>query len=169
MGALDVEEVAGDGSHRVERVHPALQHECESVAALMAELLAGQIADVGAVEIDHAAVEVRRRLEHPRECIAKGRLAAPRLADEPDELALIQRQADVADRPDVLAARRSVGHVEVGGSQQRHHFSLSRGLDSASTPKLISVKDTANRAIARPGARTSTHCPVSMAFCCWAK
>ena len=91
-------------------------------------------------EID-AAFEPGRRPQHPGERVAERGLAAAGLADQADELALLKDEVDVADRPDPLSARRLVDDVDAARLQQCHHFSLSRGLDSASTPKLISVND----------------------------
>src|SRR5450759_609833 len=136
---------------------------------LRRQRLALQGGDVIAVEANDAPRKVRRWPQHPRQGEAECALSAPRLPHQADELALSQCQVDIAHRPDLLAAVGLVDDVDALGLQKCHHFSRRRGLDSASTPKLIRVNETASRAMASPGAKTRTHCPVSSAFCCWAK
>ncbi len=157
VGLQDVAEVTPDTAHRVQRVHAALQDEGEAAPPPPAQFLAVQAGDVDAVEGDHAALEAGRRAQHPGDGVTERGLPGAGLAHEPDELALLKREVHVANRPDPLAAARLVDHVDATALQQGHHFSLSRGLDSASTPKLISVNDTMSKTIARPGARTIAH------------
>ena len=162
-----------DRADRVECVHPALQHERETVAALVAQLLAVEVGDVDAVEGDPAAVEARGWALHAGQRVAQGRLAAAGFADQADEFACGEVEIDVAHRPDARAAVRFVHDVDAACRQQgsglgHAAFSRSRGFDSASIPKLISVNDSASSAIARPGAKTISHWPVSSAFCCCA-
>ena len=47
----------------------------------------------------------RRRLDQPQDAAAGRRLAAARLADQPERLALLDREAHVVDRRDRRAAR----------------------------------------------------------------
>src|ERR1700739_1979192 len=161
-----VAEVVRHAPDRIERVHAALQDECEPVAPLPPQPLAAEGSDVEAVEGDHAGLEPGWRTQHWRGRIAKRCLAAPGLSDYPDELTLVKLQADVPDRPDPLTPAWLVDDVDAAALQQGHHFSLSRGLESASTPKLISVSETINSTIARPGAKIISHWPGSSAVCC---
>ena len=86
----DVGEVVVDVAHRVQRVHAALQDEGEAVASLLAQLLAAQAGDVGAVERDAAALQPGRRPQHPGQGEAERGLAAPGLPHQADELALVR-------------------------------------------------------------------------------
>ena len=74
--------------------------------------LAVEAADVHAVEVDLAAVQTCRRAQHPGQRVAERGLAAARFADQTDEFALLDREVDVADRPDPLPACGFVHDVD---------------------------------------------------------
>ena len=59
-----------------------------------------EVRDVDALQPDLAG----RRLDQPHHAVRDGRLAAPRLADEPEHLALSQLERDAVDRVHERAA-----------------------------------------------------------------
>ena len=91
---------AADAVPRVQRRERVLEDHLHP-AAKRAQLLLAELRDVLAVEHDPSV----RRLVQPQDGAADRRLAAARLADEPDRLAAVDRQrhavdgADVADVP----------------------------------------------------------------------
>ena len=91
-----LDDLRADRTDRVERVHRALEDDRDVDPAVRAHrrLAAGE--DVLAVEEDAARrARARRQQAHDRE--RRGRLPAARLADEPDPLARLEREADALD------------------------------------------------------------------------
>ena len=84
---------------RVERRVRVLEHHVQ-LAPQRAHGAAREVRDVDALQPDLA----RRRLDQPHHAVRDRRLAAPRLADEPEQLALLQLERDAVDRMDERAA-----------------------------------------------------------------
>ena len=91
---------------RVERVHRALGDEGDLGQPVPAHLLFGEGEEIDAVEQDLAADDLTGRLDQAHDREGDGRLARAGLADQPEALARVQREADAVDRLD-RAARRS--------------------------------------------------------------
>ena len=87
---------ATDRVARVERGERVLEHHLHPPPQ-RPQLRLAQVRDVGALEQDAAA----GRLVQPEHRASDGRLSAPRLADEPDGLAALDRERDAVDRLDV--------------------------------------------------------------------
>ena len=74
--------------HRIERRHRLLEDHRDAVAADGADALVVERQEVGALEVDRAAVEVARRLRHQAEDRERGHaLARAALADDGERLA----------------------------------------------------------------------------------
>jgi hypothetical protein len=125
---------APDAVPRVERGERILEDDLHAPPQ-RAQLALTQVRDVLAVEHDPSA----GRLVKPQQRPADGRLAATRLADEPERLAAADRQIDAVDRPQDLrllaaqaaadAAPQLVVHVQAAQLEQRlsHSRSPARG------------------------------------------
>ena len=158
-----VVELRGDAQHRVQRVHGRLEHRGDLAPAQPVHAALVQLVQVGAVEPHGTAGVVGRRVQQPQHGVAERGLAAARLAEEPDELALLDAERDVPHG----VRRRQVPRPVVDGQvlylDQRHHCSLRCGLLSASTPKLTNVRPVVSRASRRPGTSSRTRPPVRSA------
>jgi hypothetical protein len=108
----DVTEVVLDGSYRVQRVHPALQHKRESVAPLAAQCLAVQGADVDTVERDRSAIESSGRAQHPSERESESCLATAGFTHQPNEFALLQSDIHVTNRPNPHPTSRFISDAD---------------------------------------------------------
>src|SRR6185312_9537961 len=94
-----------------------------------------------------------------------GRLARPRLADEPEHLARIDLEGDLVDDVDVGAGQRDAQVLDVDGRRPRGglggaHDSPPRSSPMAAraTPSVTRFVPTVSRPMARTGRKTAHGC-----------
>ena len=106
--------------HRVERVHAALEDRREVGPAQPAQLGEAGRGHVDAVERDGAAGDPAGRREQPQDRVAQGGLAAARLAEQADELALGDVEGDLLHGARRRVVARCVRDTQVANFQQCH-------------------------------------------------
>ena len=105
-----------DATDGIQRVHRPLEHDRDLAPAVAPELVLGLLDEVDPHEVDLAPGDpaVARQDAHDRQ--GRRRLAAARLADDPERLAVVEPEADAVDRPDRAALeaepRLEVAHLE---------------------------------------------------------
>ena len=111
-------DLLADLHHRVERGHRVLEHHRHLGAPEVAQVVAGRVDELVALEQDAAgALHVGLRQQaHDR--AREHRLARPGLADDPERLAPLERDRDAVDGAGHAARGGEVG-VEVGDVEQR--------------------------------------------------
>ena len=126
--------ISRDGHPRVQRGERILEHDLQLGAQLAHPLGAGARVVLAAVR--QAA---RRRLDQAQHRPAQRRLAATRLADDAERLALVQAERDTVDGvhdPDLTAQQtvtdREVGDEVVDLEQRGAHDSAARCQSSSS-------------------------------------
>ena len=130
---------------RVERRHRLLEHHADVVAAQPHHRRFGRAQYVDAVEDDLAARTRRVRQElHHRQC--GHRLAGPRFADQPHDLAGLDRQVDVAQDRCAADFQRQVLDFE-----QAHRSRLRRGSSTSRRPSPRRLRPSTVMTIATPG------------------
>src|SRR3954447_5933165 len=165
-------EVVLDPHQRIETRHRLLEDEAEVGPTKLAELLRGHADEVPAA-IDDRAVGFCALREQSEDPASERRLAAPRLPDETDDLAFVDRQRDAVDgaygssrRPvvDAEAAdvdNRGLAHCcfatgssmvsTAGRSTSTLARARSTGLSVSFSPSPSSVIPVTRSTIARPG------------------
>src|SRR5205823_1232359 len=103
-----VDELVADPHHRVERVHRALEHHRDVAPAVAAELLRLLADEALALVEDAAAGDASRWAQDLQDRVRDSGLAAARLAGEPDDLALADRQVDAVDRAQTAVLDREL-------------------------------------------------------------
>jgi hypothetical protein len=109
-----------DRQGRVQRRHRILEDHRDLAAADVLELALGELGQVAPLVLDGAGDDLRRRLRdqaHDRE--RRHRLAAARLAHDPERLPLLDREADPVDGAHGSFPREEV-RPEVVDFEQRH-------------------------------------------------
>ena len=129
-----------DGEERVQRRHGVLEDHGDPPAADPPQLALALAGQVLALEDDAAAHDAGGPRQEPDDREARRRLAAPRLADEPQRLALVEREAHAVHRLDDAcpAEGEEVGlqvgdledGVQRGGRDYRGAPRLRRGAPS---------------------------------------
>ena len=112
-------QLRADGHDRVKRVHGALRHERDALAAQPAQLLLAHAEKVGAIQQNPPAGDRGRRLEKPEHGERGGCFPRSRFADQTQDLALPDVECDPVDRAhdvaEVLVEDRQVAHGQLGG------------------------------------------------------
>src|SRR6185369_7006441 len=122
--------------------------------ALHLALALGQ--EIDAVEPDLAAHDPRGRpRREPDEAETRHALARPRLADEPQRLALAHAERHAVHRADRPPPRHQVG-LKVANLDDRRHSWRSFGSSVSRSQSPIRLKASTTSRIARPG-RDETH------------
>src|SRR5207237_3391082 len=98
------------GQMRQER--EMLKYHAHLVTAQLDELGRARLEQIPAVESDRAEA----RLDQPRQAPEKGRLARPRQAHDDEDLAFLDIEADLADRPDELR-RLKIGETCIAAAR----------------------------------------------------
>jgi hypothetical protein len=125
-------DLAPDPLHRVERVQRPLEHDRQARPADGPQPAGLHGEDVLAVE-QHLPAHRGAAREQPQQRTRQRRLAAARLAREPDGLARRDVEVDAADRLQRRAAR-VVGDVQVADREQRRRLlDLGRGAHQRSS------------------------------------
>ncbi len=113
--ALDhLGDLAADGHHRVQARRRLLEDDADAAPAHVAHPRFRQLRDVGAVDVDAAALHAPVVRQQPQDRQRGHRLAAARLADQREGLAALDRQRQRVDR----AHQAAVG-IDVGGDRRR--------------------------------------------------
>ncbi len=112
--------LAVDREERVQRRHRILQDDGDLAAADSPQLTLALARQIVALEEDAAADDPARAGQEPDDRHARRGLAAPGLADQPEGLALAQREADPVHRPDhARSAEGEEVRLETGDLQDR--------------------------------------------------
>src|SRR5262245_21052961 len=149
-----------DGEERVQRRHGVLEDDSDPPAANPAQLTLSPAGQVLALEDDGAAHDAAGPWQEADDREARGRLAAARLADEPQRLALVEREAHAVHRLDHArpAEGEEVG-LQIGDFEERGQRFLDWG---SSRTRSQSPKSWVARTIRRihaPGNTVSHHWP----------
>src|SRR5204862_581042 len=166
--------LVADSHHRVERVHRALEDHRDVPPTEAANLLVALADEVFTAEDDAPARDAPRRTQDLHDGVRDGRLAAPRLAGEPEDLALVDVQVDAVDCPrtpvldrqraELEQRRRIRSRLDRGFHHNRHVDVLSvrsRGLLISSIPASSSTSPSTVKASAAPGKKNGHHSPCS--------
>src|SRR5205085_6469291 len=92
-----VDELVTDAHHGVERVHRALEDHRDVEPPELAQLLVALADEILTTEADAAAGDSSRRPQDLHDGVRDGRLAAARLAGQPEDLALSDVEVDAVD------------------------------------------------------------------------
>src|SRR6266850_1658419 len=115
-----------DGEERIEGRHRILQDHGDAPATDAAQLALALAGQVFSVEDDAASHDARGAGQEPDDGQARRRLTAPRLTDEAQALALVQREAHAIHRShDACPTEREevgpeIGHFEEGIQRTRY-------------------------------------------------
>ena len=103
-------DLVADGQRRVQAGQRVLEDEADLLAAQLAHVLGAELEEVDPVEHDRAGDDLARRIgDEARDRQRRHALAAARLADQPERLAVADVEADVVDRLDDAVRREEVG------------------------------------------------------------
>src|SRR6266545_2744737 len=152
-----------DGEERVQRRHGVLEDHGDPPATDPAQFALALPGQVLALEDDTASHDPGGPRQEPDDREARRRLAAPRLADEPQGLALVEREAHAVHRlDDACPAEGEEVGLEVGHLQDRDHATYKFLSWGSSRTRNQSPKSWVARTIRRmqsPGNTVSHHCP----------
>ena len=136
-------EVILDPHQRVQPGHRLLEDQPEVGTAEPTQLPVGHADEVPAA-VDHLAVGDRSVRQQPEDAPAERRLAATRLADEPDDLARVDVERDAVDGPH-RATRRPVVDAQIANRDDRRvgHGSVRNRLGApAAHVDLVRLRST---------------------------
>src|SRR3989442_224874 len=120
-----------DGEERIQRRHGVLEDDGDPPATDPAQFALALPGQVLALEDDTAAHDPGGPRQEPDDREARRRLAASRLADEPQGLALVEREAHAVHRlddacpPERVEVGLEIGHPK-NGVEVRHGFARAR-------------------------------------------
>jgi len=98
-------------SHRVERIHRALEHHRQIAPAPFAKLVGRECKQILAIEQRLAASDSPSVRQQPQQRQHRSRFTAAALANDPKRLTALQRKADIFDR----AQHHAIVGDELGG------------------------------------------------------
>ena len=141
-----------DRQRRVQRGHRVLEDHRDLAAAHVLELPLAQLRQVTAVVEDGAGDDLGRWLRDQAHDRERGdRLAAAGLADDPERLALLDREADPVDGTDDALAGEEV-RAEIVDFEQGHcYLSFVRGSSASRSPSAMKLAQMTSVAIATEG------------------
>ena len=112
-------QLLADRVHRVQRGHRILEDHRDLVAAHLAQLRRRQLEQVAALEDRLARRDRLRSRVQPEDRQAGDALAAARLADDRERLALLDREGDAVDRADDAVVGTKL-RLQVADVEERH-------------------------------------------------
>src|SRR6185312_14547808 len=178
----NLDDLRTDRLDRVERVHRTLKHHREIHPAMGAHRLLGAAQDVGAVQ-EHPAGHGRAGWEKPHQRECSRRLAAARLADQPEPLTTFETERDALDRVQRPAAWQIEPDLEILGLEERTHSASAflptsgrsrkpradtcatrrRGFSASSSAWPSRLQERISRATSTPGGTIAHHAPAEIA------
>src|SRR6266542_4231627 len=150
MALQDLADLAANGEDRIERGHRLLEDEGDRAAAHAPELARRHGEQIATLEHGLAADD-RGLGQQADERHARDALAAARLADDAEHLALAEREGQPVDRVHGsvvgVEADREVRYLE----QRLRHQRVVRGSRMSRSPSPSTLNASAASTIARPG------------------
>jgi hypothetical protein len=115
-----VSDLVADGHARVERGHRVLEHDANLASTNLAQLLAGHLGEVLAVEDDRTPGDVTTLRQESEDRHPGHRLAGAGLAHDTERLARLEREAHPVHRSHLALAESDTGG-QVTHLEKRHH------------------------------------------------